>query len=226
VREATQEAFMDERYRIMVATKAFGMGIDKPNVRLVVHYDFPDSLESYYQEAGRGGRDGKPARAVLLYRLEDKRTQLFFLRGRYPRPDDITRVLAALVERAGTPVELKALAELGKLGPRKLRVVLSSLEHAGLVRHTPAGWQFVQQFADGAARDAFLSTYPRRADNDRKRLEQMMGYGQTAGCRSHYVLAYFGEEAADSCTQCDNCLEPRLREFQARLAHSPCCRPC
>jgi ATP-dependent DNA helicase RecQ len=80
VRDAVQDAFMDGRYRIVVATKAFGMGIDKPDTRLVVHYQLPDSLESYVQEAGRGGRDGQPARCVLLFDEKDAQVQYFFLR--------------------------------------------------------------------------------------------------------------------------------------------------
>jgi len=72
-RHRTQQAFMDDEYRVVVATKAFGLGIDKSNLRLVVHYSLPDSLETYVQETGRAGRDGRPARAVLFYRLEDRR---------------------------------------------------------------------------------------------------------------------------------------------------------
>ncbi|HMJ12772.1 MAG TPA: RecQ family ATP-dependent DNA helicase, partial [Polyangiaceae bacterium] len=209
-RETMQAAFMNEQCRIMVATKAFGMGIDKPNVRLIVHYNFPDSLESYYQEAGRGGRDGKPARAVLLYRIEDKRTQLYFLRGRYPRAEDITRVLDTLSARGEVPVPLKELALLTEIGARKLRVVLSSLEQAKLVRRKTDGWQFVQNFAHQAARDVFLATYPERKKNDRKRLDQIMGYGQTARCRTQYLLSYFGEPAGETCTECDNCIRGEL----------------
>ena len=83
-RTEVQEAFMRGDHKVMIATKAFGLGIDKPDIRFVYHYEFPDSLETYFQEAGRAGRDGLPSRAVLLYRLEDKRIQSFFLAGRYP----------------------------------------------------------------------------------------------------------------------------------------------
>lgn len=98
-RTEVQEAFMRGDHKVMIATKAFGLGIDKPDIRFVYHYEFPDSLETYYQEAGRAGRDGLPSRAVLLYRLEDKRIQSFFLAGRYPRVEELVAVYNALSGR-------------------------------------------------------------------------------------------------------------------------------
>ncbi len=121
------------------------------------------------------------------------------------QPADITRVLDTLSALKQSPASVDDLAVATDLGARRLRVVLSSLEREGLVRHTPSGWRFVRHFEDASARDAFLGTYPRRKQHDRKRLAQMMGYGQTARCRTHYLLTYFGEQASDSCTSCDNC---------------------
>lgn len=90
-REEVQQAFMRGDHKVMIATKAFGL--DKPDIRFVYHYEFPDSLETYAQEAGRAGRDGLPSRAVLLYRLEDKRIQTYFLAGRYPHASEVSAVL-------------------------------------------------------------------------------------------------------------------------------------
>ncbi len=95
-RAEVQDAFMREQVRIIVATNAFGMGIDKPNVRLVVHHAMPGTLEAYYQEAGRGGRDGLPATAVLLHAFPDRFTHEFFIKGALPAPDTVAAVHAAL----------------------------------------------------------------------------------------------------------------------------------
>lgn len=111
-REQVQEEFMRGEHKVMIATKAFGLGIDKPDIRFVFHYEFPDSLETYAQEAGRAGRDGLPSRAVLLYRLEDKRIQTYFLAGRYPHASEVSAVLEALALGRKLPrVEAKEKAE-------------------------------------------------------------------------------------------------------------------
>ncbi|HEV2644131.1 MAG TPA: RecQ family ATP-dependent DNA helicase, partial [Candidatus Elarobacter sp.] len=138
-RHDVQEAFMSERVRVIVATNAFGMGIDKPNVRLVVHHSMPGTLEAYYQEAGRAGRDGLPSDAILLHAFPDRFTHEFFIKGAYPERDVVARVYAALQRRADrtgtvseTPEEL-AGAVSGKMSARDVESSLRVLEQGGAI---------------------------------------------------------------------------------------------
>ena len=230
-REAAQAAFMAGEYKVMIATKAFGLGIDKPDIRFVYHFEFPDSLESYFQEAGRAGRDGKPAAALLLYRLEDKRIQSFFLAGRYPRLDEIEAVYAAVpaapaqqtaaetkhamhaaadaasaaVETTTPSAEADALAQTSHVGRRRTQVILNLLAQSGLIRRTPRGYRRTSAAVSAEVLENLLTTYTQRAARDKERLAEMMHYAETLNCRTQVLRAYFGEPEGDPCRRCDNC---------------------
>jgi len=210
-REETQQRFMAGELKVMVATNAFGLGIDKQDLRFVVHFNFPDALETYYQEAGRAGRDGKPARILLLYRLEDKRLQSYFLGGKYPRRDESLRVLTTLralskSEAAPSGVTIEALALAAESHERRTKVVVAQLESAGLVKKRRDRVLVVRDVRDEEELNRLLDEYESKRKSDRDRLELMMRYAQTGQCRTQFLNEYFGEESAEQCTHCDNCL--------------------
>ena len=215
-REEVQRAFMAGEHRVMIATKAFGLGIDKPDIRFVYHFEFPDSLETYYQEAGRAGRDGLPSRAVLLYRLEDKRIQSFFLGGRYPKVPELAAVLGALGgsplpdgdgSEVKVPVSVKEIAKHAGVGVRRTQVILHLLAEAGMIRKGKKGFRVVGEDAPSAERlEEVLAGYAERGKGDQDRLAEMMHYAEASECRVRMIRAYFNEAEGEACGRCDNCL--------------------
>jgi ATP-dependent DNA helicase RecQ len=217
-RVAAQEAFMSGATRLMVATNAFGMGIDKADIRFVIHYQMPGSLDAYYQESGRAGRDGEPADCVLLFDLNDRRIQQFFLAGRYPSVELAQRLydtLAARCKDAPGGITFSQLREaLPEVGRGKLEVALAMLVDARLVRRDRQR-RYALRARDGAqdsARDAVskaAAQFEAMSVHDKETLQQMIDYAQSGQCRWRAILAYYDDSPSmERCGVCDNCMNP------------------
>jgi ATP-dependent DNA helicase RecQ len=198
---------MDGDLEVVVATTAFGMGIDKADVRWVFHSEVSESVDAYYQEIGRAGRDGEAAEAVLFYRSEDLGLRRFFAGSGHVELDEIAQVLDA-VRHAGGAVAPTELQDELDLSETKLTTALSRLEESGAVRVLPDGE--IEPGDDSAdAVRAAAETEEKRRVFDRSRVDMMRGYAETDGCRRAFILSYFGEPFEPPCGRCDNCEEGR-----------------
>jgi ATP-dependent DNA helicase RecQ len=200
-RESVQEAFMsDGEVDVVVATIAFGMGIDKHDVRFVFHLDVSESLDAYYQELGRAGRDGEPALARLFYRPEDLGRRRFFASGKIER-DVLERVANSVRRRrAVAPEELRE--ELG-LSRSKLASAVHRLEDAGLVQVTGDGALRTRPGDVGERIEQAVQAEEDREHFDRSRVEMVRAYAEHDGCRRAFLLGYFGEAYEPPCGNCD-----------------------
>ncbi len=217
-RAVQQQRFMSGESRVMVATAAFGMGIDRTDIRFIVHHQIPGSLKAYYQEAGRAGRDGAAADCALLYWRQDRQVQRFFLAR--SRPDAAALAAAfdavASAESAGTQATLAGLLTGRAASDRpKLAASLAVLRAAGLLRcdrarrwrRTGVATPTKQAFESAA------SQHVERDERDHEALERMVFYAQTGFCRWRVLLESFNEPRlfdAERCGHCDNCLQPTV----------------
>ena len=219
-RNSVQELFMHEAIRAVVATNAFGLGIDKSNIRFVVHYDLPGSVEAYTQEAGRAGRDGDLSRCILLYRMSDTRVQNYFLTGKYPDIEDVQKVFGTLEYFGGQAdgVSLADLRKISQLPLTKLKVVLALLKKAGFIEmRARARYGLTDEALKNRELVLNLANYDTKKSYDQSKLAMMLQYSETRGCRRRFILNYFGEEfSSETCGQCDNCLRTKTFVNDAR----------
>lgn len=216
-REDTQRAWMDDELDVVVATTAFGMGIDKPGTRFVIHAEPADSVDSYYQEIGRAGRDGEPALAVLVYRQEDLGLRRFFAAGT-PAEEELQQVagLVAAAPAAGLEdgVDVKTLREETGRAASPLVRDLNLLEQVEAIVLDEEGAAHPADDAPspGEAAAAARELAEHHEKVDQSRVEMMRGYAETTECRRQFLLGYFGEQLDGPCGNCDNCSEGTAQE--------------
>ena len=216
-RAEAQNAFIDRSSDIAVATNAFGMGIDRPDVRFVAHFDVPGSIEAYYQEAGRAGRDGESSDCELYFNYADTRTQEFFIDGNNPGYGTILDIYAALRQLASENHEvqltIREIAEqVGLNNTMQAGSALTHLSRAGYIERFDIpgkrlrGTRILQP--DAGPEDLIIdhAALAEKERRDRDRLESMIEFCyEDRDCRQAWILQYFGEAEASNCRSCDNC---------------------
>lgn len=211
-RASAQRKFMKpDRRIVMVATSAFGMGIDKPDIRYIVHYQVPGSLEQYVQEAGRAGRDGKRSECILLFDPDDLRIQEYLQKRGRPSAVQVRRVVDALVAwiDEDKPVKPKELAVSAQVPLAIARSLTSQLEELGLVEMVKRG-QYAGRVAPKKIRAGAYELASRLETlriQDARRLAAIAEYAETEECRSRFIRRYFGEADPPQCGLCDRCRE-------------------
>ena len=204
-----QDRFMTGELPIMVATNAFGLGIDKPDIRFVIHHHAPGTLEAYYQEAGRAGRDGQPSRCVLLHDPSDKSLHRFFQANRYATGEDLVNAhhaLKRLVNEDG-PRTTRRLQALSPLPKARLKQALNLFKARGVVEEKVGEVALLSPDLTPGELERIAGDSRERNERDLLKQHLVGEFASSKACRWAYLLDYFGgdEEAPPSCGHCDNC---------------------
>jgi ATP-dependent DNA helicase RecQ len=202
VREEIHGEFTMDRARIVVATNAFGMGIDKPDIRWVFHTALPESPDAYVHEIGRAGRDGEPAATMLLWQESDTALRRYFASGTVDQAQ--VRATADAVHKGLT--KRREMSERTGVKSRRLAAILALLEEAGAIRTKGRRIAWRRGGPDpGTAAAQAVHLAERQETIRRSRVEMIRQYAQTEACRGDYLAAYFGQRLPGRCGHCDNC---------------------
>jgi ATP-dependent DNA helicase RecQ len=217
-----RDRFLSGALKAIIAVSDSGAGrpdadtdieIDRPDIRFVIHYNMPMSLEDYYRESSRAGRDGRPARCALLFQIADRRARVFAMNGRSPKPEEVIAVYATL-EALGAdlaPTSLERIQTSASEAPRiKVRAILSLLKNMGLIKeHRGARYTLLKRGLGEQEMRRLAGEYTSKGESDREKLERMTLYAQSPECRWKLMLEYFGAQMGQTglkeCGHCDNC---------------------
>lgn len=208
LREEVQNAFLDRTLWVLCATSAFGMGIDKPDIRAVLHRTMPDSLEAYWQEAGRAGRDGNPSDCVLFYRQEDRAVHEHLHRRSRPAERTIARMVHVFGQATEPTTDAELLAHVAgaaEVARSGAAALLEDLDRFGYLERADERSRFVGDPA--AAMEDMARHAEAQAEVEQSRLDMVASYAETTRCRRRYLLNYLGDDYdAELCLRCDECL--------------------
>jgi ATP-dependent DNA helicase, RecQ family len=203
-KQRLQKEFLADRYKALIATNALGMGIDKSNLRFIIHFDMPGSITAYYQEVGRSGRDGLPSQGFLLFDPADRQVQEYFIHSAIPSAEHFDQVLSS-IEKAETPPNLTAIKRITGLHPTRVTIILAELSEQKFISKTSVGGVQVYQSLHKEQKPN-LSRYENQEKVKTEELGKMLHYGrQKESCRMLILRDALGDHQATSCGRCDVC---------------------